>query len=145
MADGLTFFINLETQAASIDLFFKGMDDIRGLLRDVDYAMHKDKSSRRRVISNLHSSSPTLTVNPLLGDKETVEVAKSEWCCFLHQVLYFRMSYIPDEEVLLVLLILRLLWIGHKLPLLWRASILAPSLRTSRLRQRWTLPNVVKH
>jgi len=73
MAKGLTFAINPDAQAASVDLFFKALDDIRRLLRDVDYAIHRERSGRRWIISELHSSSPTITVEPLLGDQESIE------------------------------------------------------------------------
>ena len=72
MPDGLTFAINPETQAASLDLFLKAVEDIRRLLRDVDYAIHRECTSRRWIISDLHSSSPTMSLRPLLGDEEMV-------------------------------------------------------------------------
>ena len=72
MPDGLTFAINPATQSASIDLFTKALDDIRRLLRDVDYAINRERSGRRWIISELHSSSPTISVRPLLGDEEMV-------------------------------------------------------------------------
>lgn len=72
MPDGLTFAINPQTQAASIDLFLKALEDIRRLLRDVDYAIHRERTGRRWIISDLHSSSPTVSVRPLLGDEEMV-------------------------------------------------------------------------
>ncbi|MBI2855999.1 MAG: hypothetical protein HYX93_04055 [Chloroflexi bacterium] len=73
MASGLTFVINPDAQAASVDLFFKALENIRRLLRDVDYAIHRESGTRRWVISEMHSSAPTLTVNPLLGDRETID------------------------------------------------------------------------
>ena len=73
MADGLTFVIHPEAQAASIDLFLKALDNIRRLLRDVDYAIHRERSSRRWVISQLRASSPSITMQPLLGDRETID------------------------------------------------------------------------
>ena len=74
MPDGLTFAINPQTQAASIDLFLKALEDIRRLLRDVDYAIHRERTVRRWIISDLHSSSPTVSVRPLLDDEEMVRV-----------------------------------------------------------------------
>jgi len=38
----------------------------------VDYAMHQERGGRRWVITHLHASSPTITVNPLLADEETI-------------------------------------------------------------------------
>ncbi len=72
MGNGLTFVINPDNQAASVDLFFRALEDIRRLLRDVDYAMHRERTGRRWVITGLHASSPTITVNPLLADDETI-------------------------------------------------------------------------
>ena len=72
MPDGLTFTINPDAQAASVELFVKALGDISRLLRDVDYAIHRDRSKRRWVIEQLHSSAPTVTVQPILGDQETV-------------------------------------------------------------------------
>ena len=72
MPDGLTFTINPDAQTTSVELFVKALRDISRLLNDVDYAIHRGSSSRRWVIEQLHSSAPTVTVQPLLGDQETV-------------------------------------------------------------------------
>ena len=77
MSDNLTFVIQPETQEASIDLFFKSLEDIRKLLRDVDYAIHRERTGRRWVINRLSSSAPTVTVRPLLDDEETVNIIAS--------------------------------------------------------------------
>lgn len=71
MSEGLTFTINPNNQAASMDLFVKALDDIRRLLNDVSYAMYRERTGRRWVIESLHSSSPTVLVEPLLGDVES--------------------------------------------------------------------------
>ena len=70
--EGLTFEINPETQSASVDLFLRALGDINRLLRDVNYAIHGERSGRHWVISHLHTSSPTVTIEPLLGDQESV-------------------------------------------------------------------------
>ena len=72
MAEDLTFVINPEAQAASIDLFLKAVEDIRRLLRDVDYAVHGGSATRRWIISGLHASAPTVSVQPILGDEESM-------------------------------------------------------------------------
>ena len=72
MPEGLTFTINPDAQAASVELFVKALGDISRLLRDVDYAVSRERSSRRWVIEQLHSSAPTVTVQPILGDPDTV-------------------------------------------------------------------------
>ena len=73
MAEDLTFRINPEDQAASIDLFFKAIEDIRRLLRDVDYVVHQGTAKRRWIIRELHSSAPAITVQPVLGDQESMD------------------------------------------------------------------------
>jgi len=77
MPEGLTFTINPELQPASLDLFLKALEDIRRLLLDVDYAVHRERSGRRWIIDRLHSSSPTVGVRPLLGDQDTVNAVAS--------------------------------------------------------------------
>ncbi|PKB71370.1 MAG: hypothetical protein BZY87_05815 [SAR202 cluster bacterium Io17-Chloro-G6] len=72
MPEGLTFIINPETQSASLDLFLRALGDINRLLRDVNYAIHRERSGRHWVISHLHTSSPTVTIESLLGDQESV-------------------------------------------------------------------------
>ncbi len=72
MSSGLTFTINPDNQSASVELFLKAMGDINRLLRDVDYAIHHQKTARRWIIREIHASAPTVTVEPLLGDERTV-------------------------------------------------------------------------
>ena len=72
MPEGITFEINPDTQSASVDLFLRALGDINRLLRDVNYAIHRERSGRHWVISHLHASAPTVTIEPLLGDQETV-------------------------------------------------------------------------
>jgi len=71
MPNSLTFIINPDNQSASVDLFLKAMSDINRLLRDVDYAIHHEKTARRWIITEIHASAPTVTVETLLGDEET--------------------------------------------------------------------------
>jgi hypothetical protein len=72
MSDGLTFVINPEAQAASIDLFWNALENIRRLLRDVDYAIYRQRTVRRWIIEGLHASAPTITLKPLLDEQEAV-------------------------------------------------------------------------
>ena len=72
MPNGLTFTINPYNESASVDLFLKAMGDINRLLRDVDYALHHEKTARRWIIREIKSSAPSVTVEPLLGDERTV-------------------------------------------------------------------------
>lgn len=72
MTTTLTFTINPDAPSASFDLFIKAAGDINRLLRDVDYAIHREKVARRWIIHSIHSSAPTVTLEPLRGDEETV-------------------------------------------------------------------------
>ena len=71
MAD-LNFTIYPENESASLRLFVKAVQRIQSLIRDVDYAVTQERSDRRWVISQLHSSAPTVAVRPLLDDTQTV-------------------------------------------------------------------------
>ena len=111
MPNSLTFTINPDDQSTSIELFLKAMKHINRLLRDVDYAIHHEKTARRWIIREIHSSAPTVTIEPLLGDEETVEtIAKG-----VHKVVsgadappeYF------TEEVILNLKRMRGLFVGR--------------------------------
>lgn len=72
MVATLTFTINPDAQSASFDLFIKAASDINRLLRDVDYAIHREKVARLWIIHSIRSSAPTVTLEPLRGDEETV-------------------------------------------------------------------------
>ena len=72
MPEGLTFTIHPDNQTSSVDLFVKAMDDIRRLLNDVGYAVHRNRVERRWIVAELRSSAPTVTVTTLLGDEESL-------------------------------------------------------------------------
>ena len=73
MADSLTFVIHPDAESVSVRLFLKAIEDIDRLIRDVDYAVTKEKGTRRWIISGLHLSAPTITLKPILGNVEIVE------------------------------------------------------------------------
>ncbi len=72
MAEDLTFTINPEGESTSIDLFVRSIEDISRLLHDVDYVVRRGTAKRRWLIRELHSSAPTITVQPVLGDQESM-------------------------------------------------------------------------
>ena len=76
MADQLTFVINPTDEFSSFDLFVKSLEDIKQLLRDVDYAMY-GRSSRREqewMVTSIRSSAPTITLAPQQERQQSVEV-----------------------------------------------------------------------
>lgn len=73
MADGITFTVWPDAETASLRLFMRALDNIDRLIRDVDYAVTRNRTMRRWVVSALHSSAPTITLNTLLGDTITID------------------------------------------------------------------------
>lgn len=73
MAYGLTFAIQPDAESVSVKLFLKAIEDIDRLIRDVDYAITREKGVRRWIISELHLSTPTITISPTLDDYEIVD------------------------------------------------------------------------
>lgn len=73
MIEGLTFSIYPDGEAVPVGLFIKAIDNIARLVRDVDYAVTKERTGRRWIVSKLHSSTPTITLRPMLGDTATME------------------------------------------------------------------------
>lgn len=74
MVQELTFAIYPDGEAVSIGLFEKTIQDIHRLVRDVDYAVTKERGIRRWIITQLHSSVPTITLQPLLDSGDTARV-----------------------------------------------------------------------
>ena len=72
MPQGLTFVINPASGVVSVDLFRRAIGDINRLLLDAHYAIRREKSAKPWVIKGLHSSSPTIIIDSLLGDQEAV-------------------------------------------------------------------------
>ena len=68
MSDGLTFQINPEGESTSLDLFVRVLEDVRKLVIKVDYAVNRQRSGKRWVVTRLHSSAPTFTIAPADAD-----------------------------------------------------------------------------
>ncbi|MBI4303387.1 MAG: hypothetical protein HY665_03510 [Chloroflexi bacterium] len=73
MAYGLTFVIHPDGETISVNLFLRTIEDVDRLIRDVDYAVSKERGTRRWIIAALHSSAPTITLKPVLDNDEIVE------------------------------------------------------------------------
>ena len=70
----ITFSIYPENQDASLDLFLKSLRHIQRFIQDVDYAVTRERSSRRWIVASLHSSAPTVALRQLLGDTGIIDV-----------------------------------------------------------------------
>ena len=73
MVQALSFVIYPDTQAVSLELLLKSVEDVNRLVRDVDYAITRERTKRNWVVVELHSSNPTITIAPLLGDTESID------------------------------------------------------------------------
>ena len=70
---GITFVIHPETESVSVGLFLRTIADMNRLILDIDYAITGETGKRRWVVSQLHSSSPSITVTPLLDKPEVAQ------------------------------------------------------------------------
>ncbi|MCJ7743664.1 MAG: hypothetical protein MUO99_03790, partial [Dehalococcoidales bacterium] len=70
---GVTFVIHPEGESVSVALFLKTITDVDRIVRDVDYAVTHETGTRRWVILELHSSSPSITVAPVIDNPEIAE------------------------------------------------------------------------
>ena len=76
MPDQLTFIIYPTDELSSFDLLVKSLEDIKRLLRDVDYAIYGRGSRREQewMVTNIRSSAPTITLVPQQERRQSVEV-----------------------------------------------------------------------
>ena len=74
MPNHLTFVINSADESSSIDLLIKSLEDIKRLLRDVDYAIYGHKPIEGWIVHSLKSSAPTITLAPNREDRQAVGV-----------------------------------------------------------------------
>ena len=76
MPDQLTFVIQTTEEFSSFDLLVKSLEDIKRMLRHVDYAVH-GRSNRRDqewVVHSIRSSAPTITLAPRRDDRRMVGI-----------------------------------------------------------------------
>jgi hypothetical protein len=74
LRDELTFVIGSEEESTSFGLLSKAIDDIRRLLRDIDYSIYGPRAHQDWRIISLRSSAPTITIAPGRADTESVGV-----------------------------------------------------------------------
>lgn len=67
MPEHLTFIIDPADQFSSVDLLWKSLENIRKLLRSVDYSMSRRKPRQQWIVRSIKSSAPTLTLTPANG------------------------------------------------------------------------------
>jgi len=77
MPEALSFTIHPAAETVTIGLFERAIQDVRRLIRDVDYAVTHETTGHRWVIAGLHSSAPTIEVRPLADGTATLETLTS--------------------------------------------------------------------
>ena len=76
MTESITFVVQPETEAASLDLFLKSVQDVTRLIKGIDYVVTRERPRRKWVITRLQSSAPTVTISPLVHDRTLDVVAE---------------------------------------------------------------------
>ncbi len=71
--ESLTFTIEPDAQSVPLSVFLKAIEDVHRLVRHVDYAVTREKQGRPWIVERLQSSSPTITIRPLIDGMGTVE------------------------------------------------------------------------
>ena len=76
MPDQLTFVIQPNDEFSSFDLLVKSLEDIKRVLRHVDYAMYGRISRRQQewAVHSIRSSAPTITLVPRREDRRAVGI-----------------------------------------------------------------------
>lgn len=76
MTESITFVVQPENEAASLDLFLKSVQDVTRLIKGVDYVVTRERPRRKWVITRLQSSAPTVTISPLVHGRTLDVVAQ---------------------------------------------------------------------
>jgi hypothetical protein len=74
MAESLTFSIHPDAETISLALLGKAIEDVRKLVRDIDYAVTRERFGRRWIVTALRSTNPTITIRPIVDGAETIDV-----------------------------------------------------------------------
>lgn len=72
-AESLTFEIHPTDDFVPLGLFEKTIEDIRRLVKDVDYAVTHRRIGRTWVIARLQSSMPTISIRPVTDGQQVIE------------------------------------------------------------------------
>ena len=72
MADDLTFAIYPEAETISLSLLLRTIQYVKRIVQDVDYAVTQEKK-RRWIVTKLQSTTPKITIKPVLDGSETID------------------------------------------------------------------------
>ena len=74
MAHNITFVLQPETDFASLGAVARSIEDIRRLMRHVDYAATRRKSGRLWQVGKIHSTAPMVTPVPPPGETDAIDI-----------------------------------------------------------------------
>ena len=74
MARNITFVLQPETDFASLGAVARSIEDIRKLIRRVDYSATRRKAGRLWQVENIRSTAPTVTLVPPPGETDAVDI-----------------------------------------------------------------------
>ena len=74
MAETITFVLQPETDFASLGMLARSIEDIRRLIRHIDYSATRRKAGRLWQVQNIRSTAPTLTLVPPPGETDAVDI-----------------------------------------------------------------------
>ena len=74
MPDRLTFVIHSTDEFSSLALLVKSLEDIKRLIRHVDYAIYGRTPRESWMVQSLKSSAPTITLTPKREDRRAVAI-----------------------------------------------------------------------
>lgn len=73
MADSLTFAIYPEAETLWLGTLLKTIEDVGKVVRDVDFAVTRERTGRPWAVTQLQSSIPTITIRPAVDGTEVVD------------------------------------------------------------------------
>ena len=74
MARNITFVMQPETEFASLGALAKSLEDIRKLIRLVDYAATRRREGRLWRVEEIRSTAPTITLTPPPGEADAIDI-----------------------------------------------------------------------
>ena len=74
MAQNITFVLQPVADFVTLGVMAKAIEDIRKLMRYVDYAATRLKAGRLWQVESIHSTAPTVTLVPPPGEAEAVDI-----------------------------------------------------------------------
>ena len=72
--ESITFVLQPETDFATLSTLAKSIEDIRRLIRHVDYAATRLRKGRQWQVLEIRTTAPTITLQPPPGEEEAVKI-----------------------------------------------------------------------